>query len=61
MSSLKKCLVIEDIIHNVILAKITIRRFLRYYRKKYRFRKKYWEYFEIEKNFNLLVKKKDMR
>jgi hypothetical protein len=52
---------IEGIIHNVIWAKIVIRRFLKYFRKKYRYRKKYWEYFNIEKDFNLLNKKKDIR
>jgi hypothetical protein len=54
-------LIIEGIIHNVIWAKIVIRRFLKYFRKKYRYRKKYWEYFNIEKDFNLLNKKKDIR
>ena len=48
---------IEGIIHNVILAKIIIRRFLRYYRKKHRSRKKYWQYFCIEKDFKILIKK----
>jgi len=52
---------IDGIIHNVILRKIIIRRFLKYFRRKYRWRKKYWEYFDIEKNFNLLNKKRNMR
>ena len=48
---------IEGIIHNVILAKIIIRRFLRYFRRKHRSRKQFWQYFEIEKDFNILTKK----
>jgi len=48
---------IEDIIHNVILAKIIIRRFLKYFRRKYKRNKEYWRHFNIEKDFNILIKK----
>lgn len=51
---------IEDIIHNVIEAKIVIRRFLKYFRRKYRWREKYWQHFKFLKDFHL-VKIKDMR
>ena len=57
MSIAKKTTNIEGIIHNVILAKITIRRFLRYFRRKHRSRKQFWQYFEIKKDFNILTKK----
>ena len=52
-----KSINIEGIIHNVILSKIIIRRFLRYFRNKHRLRKRFWQYFEIEKDYNILIKK----
>jgi len=55
----KKLLCIEDIIHNVIGAKIVIRRFLKYFRRQYRWRVKYWQHFDVLKDFHL-VKIKDM-
>jgi hypothetical protein len=57
MSRLTITSFIEGIIHNVILAKIVIRRFLRYFRNKYRYRKQFWQYFEIKKDFKVLTKK----
>jgi len=50
---------IEGIVHNVIEQKIIIRRFLNYFCKKYRRRKKYWKSFKIIKDFHLIEKKKD--
>jgi hypothetical protein len=44
---------IEDTIPNVLLSKIIIRKFLKYFRKKYKWRKKYWEYFNFKKDFHL--------
>ena len=57
MSIVNKIVYVEGIIHNVILAKVVIRKFLRYFRLKHRSRKKFWNYFKIEKDFNLLIKK----
>lgn len=48
---------IEGIIHNVILNKIIIGKFFKYFRRRYRFAKKFWHYFEIEKNYSVLIKK----
>lgn len=56
MSRLKLNKFIDGIIHNVIFCKITIRRFLKYFRKKYRYNRKYWDYFDIEKDFYLIKK-----
>lgn len=50
---------VEDIIHNVIWSKIVIRRFFKYFRRKYRWRVKYWQNFDVLKDF-CLVKKKDI-
>ena len=56
MSSKKFQTSIEGIIHNVIGQKIIIRRFFKYFRRKYRWRKKYWQYFDVFKNFHLIEK-----
>jgi hypothetical protein len=48
---------IEGIIHNVIWQKIIIRKFLKYFRNKYFCLSMFWHYFEIEKDFNILIKK----
>ena len=50
-------LLIEPTIHNVISSKIIIRKFLKYFREKYRWRKKYWLYFSIKKDFHLNIEK----
>ncbi|MDA3840363.1 MAG: hypothetical protein PF572_04700 [Patescibacteria group bacterium] len=42
----------------MIGAKMVIRRFFKYFRKKYRWRKKYWQYFDVLKDFHLLEKEK---
>ena len=53
MSSKLGNVYIEDTIHNVILSKIIIRKFLKYFRKKYKWKEEYWKYFEFEKDFHL--------
>ncbi len=40
----------------MIRRKIIIRRFFKYFRRKYRWRKKYWQYFDVLKNFHLIEK-----
>ena len=52
--------VIEGIIHNVILVKVVIRRFLKYFRNKHRSRKQFWQYFEVGKDYNILIKEEHM-
>jgi len=44
---------IEDTIHNVTFSKIIIKKFLKYFKRKYGWRNKYWKYFQIEKDFHL--------
>jgi hypothetical protein len=56
MSMIKRYIPIEGITHNVIWSKIVIRRFLKYFRKKYRWRLKYWQRFDILKDFHLIQK-----
>jgi len=41
----------------VILAKMVIRRFLRFHGVKYSGARLYWQHFEIVKDFKILVKK----
>jgi len=45
---------IEGIIHNMIDTKIIIRKFFKYFCRKYRWRKKYWQYFDVLKDFHLI-------
>ena len=59
LSITNRNVIIEGIVHNVIEQKIIIRRFLNYFCKKYRRRKKYWKSFKIIKDFHLIEKKKD--